>query len=43
MFIDLRERERASEHNHDIRKDSWLVASYILPNQGLNPQPKYVP
>ena len=46
MFIDFRERERERERerarNINVRQKHLLVASHMCPNQGLNPQPRYV-
>ena len=36
MFIDFREREGRKREKHQ------LVASYMCPNQRLNPLPRYV-
>ena len=39
MFIDLREREG----NINVREKYQLVASHMCPDQGSNPQPRYMP
>ena len=38
-----RERESESERNSDVRQKHLLVASCIIPNVGLNLQPREVP
>ena len=38
-----RERERKRERKVDVRDKHQLVASCTHPNQGSNPQPRYVP
>ena len=43
MFIDFRERERKRKGNIDVREKQRSIASYMLPNLGLNPRPRYVP
>ena len=51
MFVDFLERKegrkegrkREGERNIGVRKKHQSVASPVRPDQGLNPQPKYVP
>ena len=37
------EGERETERNTDVREKHQLVASHTCPDQGLSPQPRYVP
>ena len=46
MFIDFREREEGREgerEKHTCDRETPSVASYMCPDQGLNPYPRYVP
>ena len=40
MFVDFLEWEEGGERE---REKHWSVAYYMCPDQGLNPQPRYVP
>ena len=44
MFIDFREEggERVRERDIDVREKHQMVASCMCPDQGSNPQPRYV-
>ena len=42
-FLRERERERERERNISVREKHQLGASCMRPNQGSNPQPRYVP
>ena len=39
----FREREEGRKRNMGVREKHQLVASLTRPNQGSNPQPRYVP
>ena len=36
-------REEGWERERDVKEKYWLVASYVNTDQGLKPQPRYVP
>ena len=45
MFIDFKERRqgRKRERERDQCEKHQFVASWMHPDQGLNPEPRYVP
>ena len=47
MFIDFREKVEGRKRNIDMKEKHQvkhqLADSHMYPDQGLNPQPRYVP